>query len=505
MLFALGCLLALVVGIGAEVFVSGLLTDSDQICDGVQIGSVDVGGMTEEEASTAVEYQVDKLLDTSVVMQVSGHELRTTVRGLGVQCDWQKTIKKAYQLGKSGNLFKQLKTKEKIKLSGKQYALPYSISEEKIQAYVEEQCKPFDVAVKNSKLKFNNGKLKATKDRTGHEVQVEETVEAVCKALKQAMQKEASESVLVTAVVRDTEPEFTQEEVSRCKDLLGSYSTSFASSAAPRANNVKTAAGYINGTILYPGKTFSTIKVIRDRTEENGYQAAPEYSSGNVVDGIGGGVCQVSTTLYNAVINAELEIVERSPHSMVVGYVDVSRDAAISGDYKDFKFKNNTDAPVYVAGYAEGGTLTFRIYGEETRPANRKVTFESETLETIQPGAPVETVDASKPSSYRSVTQSAHVGYKAKLWKIVYIDGKQTEKIELNTSSYKAEPEHITVGPSKATPKPSAKASKKPKDTKPTKKPKATEKPKDPAAETIPDPTAVPATEVPQDAGQPIG
>ena len=135
-----------------------------------------------------------------------------------------------------------------------------------------------------------------------------------------------------------TEPKYTQEMVSKCQDLLGRYSTSYATSTAARATNVQTAAGRINGTILYPGKTFSTIKVIKERTEANGYKSASEYSSGKVVDGVGGGVCQVSTTLYNAVINAELEVVERSPHSMVVSYVDVSRDAAIAGDYKDFKF-----------------------------------------------------------------------------------------------------------------------------------------------------------------------
>lgn len=475
--FVLGCILALLVGFGAEIIATGLLSDTDQICEGVQIAAIDVGGMTEEEASRAVEDQVSRILDSVVSIQISGEELQTSVKELGVSCDWQAVVDKAYQLGKDGNPFKQLKVKKQIKLSGKQFSLPYEIEEDVIQDFVDERCKPFNVSMKNSKLQFKNGKLKATKDRTGHEVQVSETVEKIRDSLKEAVKKSDAESLTIEAVVQDTEPEYTREEVSKCKDLLGTYSTSFASSAAPRANNVKTAAGYINGTVLYPGETFSTIKVIKDRTEENGYQAAPEYSSGNVVDGIGGGVCQVSTTLYNAVINAELEIVERSPHSMVVSYVDVSRDAAISGDYKDFKFKNNTQTPVYIAGSAQGGTLTFRIYGEETRAANRKIEFESETLETIQPGAPVETVDKSKPASYRSVTQTAHVGYRAKLWKIVYVDGKQTEKIELNSSSYKAEPEHITVGAAKATPKPSAKPTKKPKDAKATKAPKKTEKP----------------------------
>lgn len=491
--FVLGCILVIVIGVGAEIIATGVFSNNDLICEGVKIGSLDVSGLTQDEASTIVENYVNQILDRGVTIQISENTLENTFAGLGVSCNWKKVVKQAYQLGKSGNPFKRFQIMQKIKLSGKQYELPFIVSEDAVQAFVEEECTQFDVKAKDSKLKFKNGKLKATKDQTGHEIQLEETEKTIAEALNKALKQDSTDVLSITAVVKDTEPEYTKEEVSKCKDLLGSYSTSYASSTAARANNVETAANYINGTVLYPGETFSTIKVIKDRTEENGYQAAPEYSSGNVVEGIGGGVCQVSTTLYNAVINAELEIVERSPHSMVVSYVDVSRDAAISGDYKDFKFQNNTDSPVYIAGIAEGGTLTFRIYGEETRADNREIKFESEILETIEPGDPVETVDSSKPASYREVTQSEHVGYKAKLWKIVYVDGTETEKIELNSSSYAAEPEHITVGAAKATatPKASAKATKEPKDTKTTKKPKATATPKA-------KPSAAPATEAPK-------
>ena len=172
---------------------------------------------------------------------------------------------------------------------------------------------------------------------------------------------------------------------------------------------------------------------------------------------------------------------------MVVGYVPVSRDAAISGDYKDFKFRNDTDAPVYIAGSAEGGYITFKIYGEETRAANRKIEFQSETTQTIQPGPEVVTVDPSQPASYRQVTQSAHVGYKANLWKIVYIDGVQKEKILVNSSSYSAEPQYVTVGKAvEPSPEPSetprAEATKEPANTKKpaaTKSPSATKAPKE--------------------------
>ena len=157
---------------------------------------------------------------------------------------------------------------------------------------------------------------------------------------------------------------------------------------------------------------------------------------------------------FNAVLNAELKVVERSPHSMVVAYVPVSRDAAISGDYKDFKFKNNTDYPIYIMGSASGGILSFRVYGHETREPGREISFESEITDTIEPGEEVVTEDPDLPASYRSVTQSAHVGYKAKLWKIIKVNGVQTDKVQVNTSAYNASPQYVTVGKRPATPAP---------------------------------------------------
>ena len=141
-------------------------------------------------------------------------------------------------------------------------------------------------------------------------------------------------------------------------------------------------------------------------TEDNGYYAAPSYSNGQVVDSIGGGVCQVSTTLYNAVLRAELKVVQRSPHSMVVTYVSPSMDAAIAGDYKDLKFRNNTEVPIYIQGEAYDGTIYFNIYGEETRSSDRTVTFQSETIETMEPGADKVTYDKTKPSSYDGLVLS---------------------------------------------------------------------------------------------------
>lgn len=175
--------------------------------------------------------------------------------------------------------------------------------------------------------------------------------------------------------------------------------------------------------------------------------------NGKVVDSLGGGICQVSTTLYNAVLKAELEVTERHNHSMIVGYVDPSADAAIAESAgKDFKFVNNTEYPIYIEGYTKDKNVTFNIYGKETRAENRKVRYESEVLEVINPPADVIYADAGQPIGYIVSDGSAHIGYKAKLWKIVTEDGVEVSRTQVNKSSYKMVPRSATVGTATADP-----------------------------------------------------
>lgn len=168
------------------------------------------------------------------------------------------------------------------------------------------------------------------------------------------------------------------------------------------------------------------------------------------MESFGGGICQVATTLYNAVIRAELEITMRFNHSMLVHYVEPSMDAAIAGNYKDLKFKNNLDAPVYIEGYCSGGIIYFNVYGKETRPSNREISFESETVSKTDPKVQF-TMDASLTAGSVSVTQSGQSGCIAQLWKIVKVDGKQQSRDLFNKSNYQATPKLITIGTKDAT------------------------------------------------------
>ena len=146
-------------------------------------------------------------------------------------------------------------------------------------------------------------------------------------------------------------------------DLLSNFSTYYSASNVNRTTNLRLAANKINGTVLMPGETFSYNKVVGARTIAAGYKEAPIYVSGEVVDGLGGGICQITSTLYNAVILANLDIVERTNHQFVPSYVKASRDATVVYGALDFKFKNNRNYPIKINCSVSGGVASFQIFG----------------------------------------------------------------------------------------------------------------------------------------------
>lgn len=154
--------------------------------------------------------------------------------------------------------------------------------------------------------------------------------------------------------------------------------------------------------------------------------------------------------MYNAVIDAELEIVERHPHSMTVGYVPLGRDAAVAGNYKDLKFKNNTEYPVLIEAYASGGNLVMNIYGHEVHSSSHRVEYETVYEETIPKPAEVVTEDPNMPEGERKVTSNGKTGAKVSVYKIVYENGKQVSREWFSSSSYRATADQVTVGTKKA-------------------------------------------------------
>ena len=417
--------------------------DAQTIADGVKIGSVDVSGMTGSDAKNAVTEYINSL--KAATFTLTGAEDKTveaTAEDMGVTADVDSAVEKAQAVGKSGSLIRRYKETQDLKKSDVVIDMKLQVDKQKTANLLYANGDSLNVKAVNMGLKRENGAFTVIDGQDGQEVDYVQSVYAINDFLVD--QWDGSNNT-IQLVVNDVKPEGSEEELAKVKDVLGTFTTTFPLNSAGRTQNVTRGCESINGSVVYPGEEFSADAAMRPYTEDNGYALAASYSNGTTVESFGGGICQVSTTLYNAVIRAELEVTARFNHSMTVGYVDLSADAAIAGDYKDFKFVNNSDAPIYIEGSCSGGVLTFTVYGEETRPANRQVSFESETLETINPEVQYN-VTSSQPVGYYHVDQSSHTGYKARLWKVVTVDGVEQSREVFNNSTYKASPKIITVG-----------------------------------------------------------
>lgn len=425
--------------------------DTDRIAQGVYIGNIDVGGMTEQEALNAVTDYVNNAGEAVFTLTAGEHSTQVKASDLALEFTDMNVVSEAMDVGKSGNLIKKYKDKKDLENGGVVIDMVLNVDHDTVSELLAEKADELDQKAVDNGLVRENGTFKIIKGSQGVEVNVEKSIAAIENYVSNDWDGQGGNIELTAEIV---EPKGSEEELSKVKDLLGGFNTNYSSSTQNRCDNIATAAGKINGTVLYPGEEFSVYETIGPLDAANGYELAGAYENGQTVQSYGGGVCQVSTTLYNAVILAELEVTERSNHSMIVTYVKPSMDAAIAGDYKDLKFVNNQDVPIYIEGYTSGKNVYFNIYGEETRPANRKVTYESEVVSEQDPGT--QFVATGDPVGTMSVSQGKHVGYVAQLWKVVTVDGVEESREVFNKSTYKASPKIVNVGTASEDPNASA-------------------------------------------------
>lgn len=434
-------LLLCVLSMGMAVQAKGEKT----IRSGIYAGSVNLSGMTKEEALRAVEDFVDGLKDTSVTLLAgAGSRVDVTVGELGIAWANPELVTEALEVGTRGNVierYKQLKDLERRNL-----VLPIRLSFDRqaISDFLTSECSRYDMEPVNMSLVRENGEFRIVEGHSGYVLDVEMSIDRINDYLTGAWDYQPC---VIELAVEVQEARGSREELSQVRDILGSFTTSFAGSTADRKANIRNGCQMLDGITLYPGEEISVYGKTAPFTQENGYYKAGSYLNGKVVDSLGGGICQVSTTLYNAVLLAELNVTMRCSHSMTVSYVDVSADAAIAeGSGKDFRFINDLEYPIYIEGYTENNKVTFNIYGRETRAKGREVRYESEVVETIKPSADDIHADNTKPIGYIATDSGAHVGYRARLWKVVLEDGREVSRTQANSSSYRMVPRSVTVG-----------------------------------------------------------
>jgi vancomycin resistance protein YoaR len=409
---------------------------------------MDVGGMTFEEEKKTVEDYIAAVSNESVTLQVGKQEKSFPMAEIGLACSNPEVINEAYDYGKKGNLFERIKMVYGLTKTPKTFPLTFYFDEAKAREKIISVEKEFLAKKKNATIKRKKGKFKVTKEVNGIDMDLEKNADKLIGLLMSGDWDE--KSIVFPLDYKEDKAEHTKAELSVIKDKLGTFTTSYGGSPAGRCVNVANGARLINGTLLYPGDKFSVHDAVTPFNKENGYRLAGSYENGTTVQTYGGGICQVSTTLYNAVLRSELEVLERSNHSMTVHYVELSEDAAISGDQKDFRFKNSLDHPIYIVGStnADKQTITFTIYGKEYRDKDRSIEFVSETTSTRPPEEQI-IKDKTMYEGKKKVEQSGRTGYTARLWKIIHQKGKKDKKEQINSSYYISTPKVVRVGTKK--------------------------------------------------------
>ncbi len=424
------------------------LLATEGIYPGVRVNGEDVSGLSEEEAVELLrEKYGTAAAEQSVTLQYGeGDEQRKwdiSFEEIGAGFRVEEAAKQAYLTGREGTEKERFRTGATLLKDGVDIEMDYGYDDAKLSERLAAIAEEFDRDAKDSTVVRKNGTFVVSEEQDGLLMDREKTIERIAAVV------ETRKSGTAEIVAKVTEPKITSEDTAKITDLIGTYYTTYTNSDKNRNNNLVVGCNYINGTILMPGEIFSANESLGSQTAAGGYKSAGVYVNGKVEQGMAGGVCQVTTTLYNAVILAELEVVERFPHSMTVSYVPLGRDAAIAGTYKDLKFKNNTEYPIFIEAYASGGKLVMNLYGHEIHQKGRTVEFETVYEGTIAKPAEIVTKDAELPEGERIVTSQGRTGCKVSVRKKVYQDGKQISNEWFSSSSYRATADEVTVGTKK--------------------------------------------------------
>ena len=437
--FVLVC--ALLVIVCVQIFLRSYIRkfDSHRIIQGVSVGNTDVSGLTVEKAKEKVESEVTASMKARLDLTLEdGRHSEVELSALGISVkDLDKTLREALDYGRKGSAvqcYKIMKKAEKNE-NKKKFPVEYQVTEKSAKEALNHAMSQVLHLPENAKVTQDDSGVVIVEQKAGEVLDIEKTVKSINKLLGGDWDgKDAS----IPAYVEYIDPEVTKADLKDVTDLLGSFTTFYGSDGSGRAQNIESGAKHIDGAFLKPGEEYSANAAMEPYTEENGFTTAASYEDDKVVESMGGGICQISTTLYNAVLFAELEVTERSPHTMLISYVDRSQDAAIADDVKDLKFKNNQQTPIYIEGILADGCITFNIYVSET------------TNETMPEGKRF--VATEEPAGTLYTTRQAQPEISARLWKVVYQDGEEKSRQIINNSQYVPVKETVAVGTASANP-----------------------------------------------------
>lgn len=424
------------------------IVNSKYFLEGVTVEGVAIGGKTMSEAEAMLkELIASKALSGKLPLTLNDQTYYFDLSTVPVTTNLADVLAQAFQLARSGNVEDVLTEAANIRTNGKAFTLTLQYDFSSISAQVAALAAEIDQPASSAtfdKIDKDAHTVTIAQGTGGIAVDQQALVQSITTALM------GGDYTTPIAIPLQASPSISPD--AQVTFLSTSAETSFSGSSSNRIYNIQKGADLMNGYVLKPGETFSTNGVLGTRTLANGWKMANAYVSGTTEEQAGGGVCQLSSTLYNAVVKADLEIVSRRNHSMPVSYMRKGLDATINsvGNIIDFKFKNNTDSDVVIFAWTSGKTLHFKLYRcEFATDEYDEIRLTSEKIDTIYPsGEMVEELDPTLPVGSEEIVVERKNGERWQSYKNYYKDGKLVKTEKLAVSTYSAFDGKKLVGPS---------------------------------------------------------
>lgn len=469
---------------------------NDKILSGVSIMGIDVSKLSQQEATDKLNEIIQSKCEDDITLKYKDYETTVNGKQINAKFDVEKAVNEAYNIGKGGNILVNNYNILITLIQKKDISMDLYYDDGLLSTAIEGISSKMPDSVKQSSYYVEDDNVIIVKGKSGVKVKEDTMKEEIVSVMKKIEEKNIIITIPVETVEPDaidvekirneiykapqdayvssnpttvhthvngvdfnisieeakklleedkeeykiplkiTVPKIKVENLGEkaFPDLLATYTTRYDPTNKNRSNNLIIAAGKINGTILMPGEIFSYNKVVGARTIAAGYKEAGAYAGGKVVKDVGGGICQISSTIYNTALLANLEIVDRSNHQFLTSYVPVSRDATVSWGGLDFKFKNTRTYPIKIVASAKNGLAKVSFYGikEETE---YEVVIQSKTLSYI-PYTVKYIEDSSLARGKEVVSQSGYNGCKSEAYRVLKLNGKVVSKTLLSRDTY---------------------------------------------------------------------
>lgn len=411
---------------------------------GASIGEVQLGGLHEDEAKFALRAWWESIRTEPIEVRKDGFEVAPEgffASKLGIEIDDEASIAQLPRDTFWGNLARLFLRESP---EARTFQPRFRLNEDRV-ASLRKYVETYGEKPEPARIAWVNGRVQVMPERGGRVLDETQLLEV------------AEQAILFGAPIsiptRTPDRTYSDEQLSRLNTVLAEFTTRFNVGQANRSHNIRLAAEKINGMLLGPGERFSFNEVVGRRSAERGFRLAGIYVNGRHDVDIGGGICQVSTTLYNAAVKSNLVVRQRSCHSLPVPYVALGQDAAVSYGVLDLTFENPYEYPIGILSEISGGSITFRIVGDgndkrDIRLVNQVVESWTHETKTVE--------DRSLPPGGRREIEKGGRGYRVVTYRVEYRNNREVSRERLSTSVYRGGPRIVAVNSTPAPARPSA-------------------------------------------------